>query len=335
MSGAAKFAPIGVFLVSAGAAAAFLLLRKSEPVTSPAAAVPTASAVVEPADYLVWAGQAGDDPHEQPLDTVRTFWLRTDATGTRIEGEIQGVVSLHDGQAWRWTPSEKDIPPCVCSGTPVAGAGKSLGARVQKLGSEETKVVVEPPEYCNSDAPAPSVTLLGSVGPYLFVRTDHTEYGCGAHGIAVPQFFVWSLASGEPVDLFKDAEATNARNRAWQMLAPADAGIEAPRESDLELVQLQPAFDDHGVLAIEGGFKSFACHACTGATSFVWGQYSRGVLVPIDRLPSSLAAYGKTPAAVVAFVAGHRDRVVGGWSTPGAGQSLSDVIRAEFEKATP
>lgn len=224
----------------------------------------------------------------------------------------------------------------MCGGAPVAGKGASLGAELVNIDSDERRTVLAPPDFCNSDGPASSVTLLGTVGSLLFVRSDHTEYGCGAHGISVPQFVVWDMATSAPVDLLHAIDVTTARTRALQQLGTAPAGSVAgpvPEPPDLELVTLQPGFAADGSLVLQGGFKTFACHACTGATSFVWGQYSRGVLVAVDTLPGALLPYAHAPEAVRWFVGAFPDRVVGGWSAPATGESLPERLRVELEKA--
>lgn len=339
---------IGVFSVSAALTAAFLWRSKPGDVpaapSGPASAAPSATSASTPAarsdaphDVLVWAATAADDPLSQDLDSVRTWWLSTDGDGTRVTGSIPGVVVLHDGKAWRWTPVEKEINPCVCNDAPVAGKGVALGADLVSLDGERVQVIA-PPDYCNAEGPAPSITLLATIGSMIFVRTDHTEYGCGAHGIAVPQFLVWDLASKQPVDLLHAVDTSQARSDAMRVLAPsplASAAQPAPAPSDLELVTLQPAYDQQGHLVLQGGFKTWACHACTGATSFVWGQYSRGVLVPLPNLPDRLRPFDSAPAAVTWFLAANPDWIVGGWSAAALSASLAGQIRSQLADAGP
>ncbi len=335
-----------VFVVSAAITAGVLWNRRAPHPTAPtppassstlaASATPSASDAPASGDVLVWAGQSGDDPHEQDLDTVRTYLLSTDASGTREAAEIPGVVVLYQGRAWRWTPVEKETAGCVCDGTPVAGKGVTIGADLVGVGHDDRITIVAPPDVCNADGPSPSVTLLSTIGPLLFVRSDHTEYGCGAHGIAVPQFVVWDLSTGQPLDLLHSVDVTVARQDAIRLLAPApDAGAAAPVTDipDLELVTLQPSFDTDGRLVLQGGFKTWACHACTGSTSFTWGDYSRGVLVPVRPLPAALEPFAIAPAAVRWFLATHPDRVVGGFSQPAPGQPVPAALRHELQPA--
>jgi len=332
------------FALSAAATGAYLWSRKPPASPAPSSAVsarladqdatPDAARRSSP-DVLIWAGEAGPNPHEQNLDSVRTWWLTTDDQGTRIVGHAPGVLILHDGMVWRWKPTEKEIPPCVCGGMEVAGRGVSVGADLVGVGHAGNVTVVSPPEFCNADAPPASITLLGSVGPFLFVRADHTEYGCGAHGISVPRFVVWSIASRQEQELLRAVDVTRARQRALAQLGPSPPG-EPPRTlADVDLVSLQPTFDRTGRLVVHAGFKTFACHACTGATSFTWGQYSRGVLAPVDVLPEALRAFDPAPDAVAWFVASFPDLVVGGWSAAGPGSAIPDALRQEIAPPQP
>ncbi len=332
------------FALSAVATGAYLWSRN--PPASPIPSSAVSARLVDPdaapdatrrssPDVLVWAGQAVPNPHEQDLDSVRTWWLTTDDHGTRVVGHTRGVLILHDGMVWRWKPTEKEIPPCMCDGTAVAGKGVSVGADLVGVGHAGNVTVVSPPDFCNADAPPASITLLGTVGPFLFVRTDHTEYGCGAHGISVPRFVVWSLASRQEQDLLRAVDVTRARQTALAQLGPSPPGEPSLTLADVDLVSLQPAFDSTGRLVVQAGFKTFACHACTGATSFTWGQYSRGVLAPVDVIPAPLRAFDPAPDAVAWFVARFADLVVGGWSAAGSGSAVPDSLRQEMEPGQP
>lgn len=164
-------------------------------------------------------------------------------------------------------------------------------------------------------------TLVGQVGPYLFLREDSYQYSCGAHGSAFSAAFVYDLEKGERVMLSSmlPSAAPDAITLGERVVVAFAADAEDTPEPDQKVedatpsaVELLPTFGEGGRLGLDVRYARSTYYA---GSSGDWSSYFEAKLVASPSLPSALVSYADAPVPVRSFVATRtKGETVGGWS---------------------
>ncbi len=290
------------------------------------------------ADYLVWLVEPGG--------ATTTHWVR--GSGDSFEdlaNQPRVVVAGGEGM-WAWHARPLVNRVCACdapedfvedtSGCPEEQVGHAVEI-VDLAGGARQEIVSGPSDgISGSRDQAPG--LVGTVGPYLFVREDIHEYWCGAaHGGSSASFFVFDTRTGQAADLLTSAELAAAnqreRARAWAAMRANDEDDMAPESpEELALTMLLPSYEC-GRLRLVMQFTGDACYACSDG---LWSSYSQSGRAPSMTLPAILQPYAEMPPAVVQFI-GKRTLdpdapMNAGWSEVPAGRA--EAWLASFRAAT-
>ncbi|MDI1447075.1 hypothetical protein [Polyangium sp. 6x1] len=258
-------------------------------------------------DVLVW-GKQGDG---RPM----TYRVADDG---HVLGEEPGIVIATSRGELVWREREAEIKLTGCGeGGPLEslGPGTVTHAWLGPRDDQARQVVVDPGEDGDGAGElSHRVELLGSVGPYLFVREDVFIFACGAHGNTAASFKLWDAEAGKEIDLMhhlpnKDALARSAES----LLDEGDRDPEEARQQEdvPELVQILPVHGERGGLRIDAQFARADCYVCSDG---LWSGYTRSAIVPSEWMPERFAPWSTPPVAVVKFLQSHPGFALGGWS---------------------
>lgn len=142
-----------------------------------------------------------------------------------------------------------------------------------------------------------SIAVVGTAGPYLFLRADTYQMACGdAHGLSQSFSSVIDLRTGQPARVLSDAERA-ALPAAIE--GPLRAAYEEERSLDPTgplpegtLTLLLPALP-HDHLTLHYQLTLPDCYACSDGE---WSDYTTSVRVPAPTLPAALAPFANAPA---------------------------------------
>jgi hypothetical protein len=192
--------------------------------------------------------------------------------------------------------------------------GTTVEGRFERSGALAPDVIVEREDGSGVAELDQSVTVLGSVGPYVFVHESTQSYSCGAHGGTGMRFVVWDLLKHAPAKWEESfAPGAEVEAVAREALARDPEAImlwndaEAP---EIELTRVTPRWTLDG-LALDAQFTTFACYACSDGA---WSSYSRSTQVPLRGLPAALGPWADVPSAIAKLAAAHADVTMRGWS---------------------
>jgi hypothetical protein len=282
----------------------------SVPVERAASAQPS-----NPAGVLVWT-MSEPTPGER---VISTYWLSSE--GSQVLGHVNGVLIAVGTDIWRWETKEfVSKIDCPDMQDRFDKTSTFVGAALQRVGSDERLWVVsgsEEPTKCMATMDS-RVDLLGSVGSYVFVDSYYYDYGGGAHGVNIPQFTIWDIASrkqwfgweneivSSQVDLKRIEKAmghddrsrqTNDNRPPWVKLRPHSA---------------KPTFGTDGKFSFESCFE-----ADTNISDYNMAM-SHGPIgaaeCALGRVPERFASFEQIPVAVVEFAREHAKEVIRGWS---------------------
>jgi hypothetical protein len=281
---------------------------------APASAPPAPQAS---ASALVWARAGG---------VVRTWTI--DDEGRALSSE-DGIRIAAGGGVWRWAREERSFTLRTCAeilGEEEAGAllidttrpaapGHALEARFDEEGTDHKDVVVKEPEAETIDQAAEldhGAEILGSVGPYVFVRESARTYGCGAHGYTNASFLVWDLERRAPFDWRSAAQGYAREDEARGAMGtdPIEPSVPADPPESVELTMIAPRWSGGG-LTLDLQYTADTCFACSDDA---WSSYTRSVRLEADAPLPPFAAYASLPPSVARFAADHPDVEIGGFS---------------------
>ncbi|AUX20218.1 hypothetical protein SOCEGT47_006830 [Sorangium cellulosum] len=277
---------------------------------APAARAPEPQAAEDTATggaVLVWSSEGGGT----------TWHVAEDGAVLREEPGI--VVATRRGE-WRWEIRTEDVETSACELAlgDVHGPGEGTGQRAHLVlrGAGARQEVITPPDADGSNVIEHRATVIGSVGPYLFIEERTYTYACGAHGFDGAGFVVWDAERGAAVDLLAEVPGVPALQR--EAAALLDAFEEIPvaarqAQDPPALVKLAPGYAARGWLRMTAQLARGACYACGDGA---WSSYSRSAMVPIERLPARLAPWASPPPGVRAFLARTPGAPINGWSRP-------------------
>lgn len=288
--------------------AAFVVILVSAPAMAQEAVPSEEGEPAAPETWLVWA-----DGPEGP----RTAWLVDDPSGVRVIATAPGRYIAHDDAIWELTAvarrvssydgacvlehedADVDAPPAVCA---VERVMTSLQAREV----DGDGVVVAPTSRALPD-PLCDVSrtdeVMGSLGPFVFVRSCTYEYACyAAHGGVACEAHVLNLAaeSAQGMDVVRDAGDVDGtlRDEAWTRASNDTQGM-ADSAADLVLAGVWPGWRDDGRLRVRLQYAGASCYACSDGE---WSSYTESVNVSTDEVPELLRPYRHVPAPVRAWL---------------------------------
>ncbi|EYF07523.1 hypothetical protein [Chondromyces apiculatus] len=257
--------------------------------------------------FLVW-GRGADG-------AVKTY--RVNAAGEAL-GEEEGVTIATPQGEWRWEMEAVALDTGSCDPDIVdkeRGQGSATRAEVALRGGEMRALVVAPRgDFDGANEIDHSVSLLASVGPYLFIQERTYMYACGAHGSTAAAFLVWNIERAAPVDLLEElseVQRLQQEGRAALDEESTDFPMENGETELPELVQITPAYSPEGRLRFDAQLTRAACYACSDG---MWSSYSRSAVVPSGWSSARFTAWSSRPTGVARFVAQRQGFELGGWS---------------------
>ena len=279
------------------------------------------AAPTPPGAWLVWSHDG---------DRAETVWI--DANGAEvarhdgialIAGPHLWRVESHDGVATgldcaciaRTDPTYTTMPEACRTSLPT-----DVVFAVDLLDPTQRLELVAAPVSAaalqeGDSSPNVAAQLVASAGPFLFIETSGSSYGCGAaHPNGWTAYEVVDLTNATKTlvtpltaaesTAIKSTETAAAKAREFK----ADASVFEPEA--YELTELRPRWQADGKLVTEAQLTWEACYACSDG---LWGSNSRSARVPTP-LPQSLAPYSTAPAAVITWWSTHAPGPNGGWT---------------------
>lgn len=250
---------------------------------------------------------------------TRTYRLAAEGS-LNVLGEHEGIIIATTHGEMTWKAQEKEINLKGCEhfdGAPaVPSKGSVIFANLVNSNGDVLQKVVDSSEAEGSDVDdlEHHVSLVGTIGPYLFVSESSYMYACGAHGNETASAMVWDAESGKTIDLWaelpnKDKLAETVKRK----LAEAE-GDDAGQDEDSgkpEPAQFWPVYGERGALRLDAQFAQWACYACS---DHEWSSYTRSATVPTEWIPERMRTWVTPPVVVKEFMDAHRDWRLGGWS---------------------
>jgi hypothetical protein len=238
--------------------------------------------------------------------------------GPRARGQREGIVAATEQGVWRWVSEPVHVVTKACEAGPgmggPAGKGEAERASLVRLAGGQRIPVVAPDATTDVSELTSSVTVVGTVGPYWFVREATFIYACGAHGSTGMSAAVIDARGGARVEVLSAEEKAQVdrverRDALEKVRADKEAGFGEIDAKDLQLAAFLPGWKD-GALAMRVQFAAPACYACTDGE---WSSYTRSTFVPLRAQPRSLTPYARMPAEIAAH-AREAKITVRGWS---------------------
>lgn len=250
----------------------------------------------------------------QGADGAQTAWLTHDPDrGYRVVATAPGRFVAHAGTIWEigtravpvagWDAwcvmADEDVafddppPHCALSTVVVTTEAREVGGdgRVTLPAASDGGTALC--ELSQTD------DIVGSLGPWVFVRSCAYEYSCfAAHGAVTCEAQVLNLAAErvDGIEAMRDAGDVDGalREQAW-----AGASDEVQWMADdamsLSLVGVWPAWREDGRLQVRLQYAGASCYACSDGA---WSSYTESVDVGSDEVPELLRGYRHLPAPV-------------------------------------
>ena len=272
---------------------------EAEAVTPPDAAPRTVAVPAEPeAPAAAAVAPERRDPFlfwgTDEAGLIYSIWVSEGAGGLeRIEAS--GVVVASDGALWHWVEEEQPLSIALdCETLEETATGTTTGVNVflDRVGGGARLDLLASNAMAAREAAdwEESVELLGSVGPYLFVRRSVYSYHCGAHGGIEHEFFAIDVRTSNPVELVAetDREALSPMlDRARATLATETDGDSLMFGDELTHTMYWPAFEERG-LHMMHQWTGEACYACSDGD---WSSYTVSTQIEDAQIPAELAPH--------------------------------------------
>jgi hypothetical protein len=261
---------------------------------------------------LIWGQEAGKQGEGDPPPV--TYRIDGSDPHGSVLGSEPGIVIAARGGEWTFTTTEIEVPTEPCDGSmgvandQPAGDGKATRAELVLKGGSERQAVITPDTPKVNDLQH-SVTLLGSVGPHLFLHETMYMYACGAHGNTVASFSAWDAQEGKAFSALGEVPDVDALKAEGQRVLNETEDQDYAREEKPDLVELRPTYDARGKLGLMALLPRGTCYTCSDGE---WGSYTRSAQVKTS-LPR-LAPYVEAPPAVRVFLSAHPGFTMHGWS---------------------
>jgi hypothetical protein len=213
------------------------------------------------------------------------------------------------------TKAQRLVDPLAPAATEADADGESdesgAGVTAEEHGRADEGDLLQ-----NAEEVRHTVSLTGSIGPYLFLEESTYAYTCGAHGNTLVSSRIWNAATGHIEPMPADfGPVPGAIARASQELTEEDDPFPATDEN-LELTALVPRYGARASLRLGLQFTAPTCYACTRGGG---GSYTKSTVVDSAALPKVFSRYATAPVAVRAWTAAHPDERLGGFSGLGGG----------------
>jgi len=292
-------------------------------------------------------GQTTPGPLPTEAPPSNTLVWTTDASGARVTWTLDSLGAVIDrtegvrvasrGRMWTWRAQQTPVRIVACptfdaSGNPVPrpvdeldpAPGHATRVSLEGAGAAESQVIVAPatvPEELDGFEFAHDVTLVASVGPYLFVR-ESTDVGACSDGYNGTQVraLVWDADRGAvrwDYDQARPFEADRERAMHDEAVKHWDGWDGLSREEDgslaAALTMLRPAYARDGSLTL--GVQFTVTPHCCECSDGEWTTHTWSTTVPSPSLPTELAAWATPPEPVRTFATKHADLQIGGYST--------------------
>ena len=274
---------------------------RTEPATAHDAAPRAVAVPVEPEAPAVAVAEVARAPRSPFLfwgtdeeGLTYSIWVREGAAGfERIEAT--GVVIASDGALWHWVEEEEPLAMALdCETLEETASGTTNGVSVflERVGGDARLDLLTPNAMAAREAAdwQESVSLIGSLGPYLFVSRSVYSYHCGAHGGHERELFVFDARTGNPVDVLADPEReelSSMVDRARAALAAETDGDSLMFGDELEHTMLWPTFDADAV-RMRHQWTAESCYACGDDE---WASYTVSTQLDEAQIPAELAPH--------------------------------------------
>lgn len=250
---------------------------------------------------------------------TRTYRLAAEGS-LRILGQHDGIVLATSQGELSWIATEHEVNLSGCDmgdGAPrESSKGSMMSANLVNKAGQTVQKVVDPNLTSDLDVNdlQHHVTLLGSIGPYLFIREGSYAFACGAHGNEVAAAMIWDAESGKTIDLWPQLPNKE------QLVAEAKRKIDEAEDEERTLdddsakpepAQFIPMYGDRGALRLDAQFARWACYVCS---DHEWSSYTRSAIVPTNWMPEKMRTWVTPPVAVKELLESHKDWRLGGWT---------------------
>ena len=265
-------------------------------------------------EFFVWTRESEE----------RAVTHHLDESGREIEA-IDGIVIAVSSGTWLWQEETRPVPTSSCeleeddeghelTEEPVL-PGAATRASFRHLAGGAEQVVVDPGDeiWGNRDVQH-DVTVVASMGPYLFIEESTYVDTCGAHGNTAVSSLIWNVATGKSIAVPMDLGSLQDERAAAiiELMDDEEDDALSTGERDVELTELVPQFSADGTLVLGLRFTAPTCYACTRGG---WGSFSKSTIVGSRTVPRLLAPFVRPPGAVRAFLRSHPGATLGGWSS--------------------
>jgi hypothetical protein len=223
--------------------------------------------------------------------------LALTAPGTRVQRIVDPLAPMSG--------------PAAISGHPEATTDIAADPIAAGSAEDHGRSAEEGDLIQNAEDVRHTVSLAGSIGPYLFIEESTYAFTCGAHGNTSVSARIWNVASGQIEPMPTDFGSLNgALAKAAQELNEQDDPFPATDEN-LELTALVPRYGQRASLRLGLQLTAPTCYACTRGG---YGSYTKSTVVDSAALPKVFARYASAPGPVRTWVAAHPDEHLGGFS---------------------
>jgi hypothetical protein len=156
--------------------------------------------------------------------------------------------------------------------------------------------------------------VLGSVGPYLFVRETVTNDFCGnSYDDRGAQVIVRDLEGNVATRIDPTEDEAKKLRAAADRALRARPNVELYDEPEITATTIRFTGDK---LAVSYQVSAVTCHGCGDKA---YSAYTHSVDLPAPALPKELEPYASAPKAVSAFLAANPGKKLGGYSRPPRG----------------
>jgi hypothetical protein len=295
-------------------------------------------AAIPPQDVLVWTIDRDNK--------ISSYWIKGSPASTVVIGSRSGLLFPASSGVWELRESEVELPLCDCElwmqqkmvgECPQAesGAASSLpqlvdlvsGKNVDLLPQEESQ---EKKHSIDSQVTS-SVSITGSVGPYLFISHNVEKMPCGnGNPSSSSDFIVFDVEKGDPVDIFEPEERNSIleteQAEAFNNIK-SDPNISAKSPSDIEFTQIEPELLLGSGLALSYQFTARAFYSGKkGGRS----AYSRSATITAKKLPQALMPYATLPLGIQNVVVLSDEIRLGGWIPIEVNEEQQQAFKTAF-----
>jgi hypothetical protein len=272
-------------------------------------------------DVLVWTIDRDN--------ALSTHWVRGNRASGTIVASRSGLLLPANSGLWELREVEVEVPLCDCElwtkrkrigecprAEEVAFA--NLPRMVDLISGNEVELLPKPApqekESLVDSQFSSTVSITGSVGPYLFLSQSVERATCGeGHLSSNSMFRVFDLEGKQPVTVFDpderqrvlEDEQTVAYEQFW-----SDPNVRIKSPGDLRLTRI-----DVGILPGVGlalGYQ-FTVQAVYADSKGNRSAYHRSTTIAAKKLPRALIPYAEFPSGLHRFVVLSEGIRIGGW----------------------